>query len=270
MIPDRRSLHSSPISTVRAIVRDGRALRLATLALIVALPAGHTEFVRHHATSSAQTAEVPYNGSFTFARIMYGGYGFRRGGDAWAHDYPRADRHLPSILAFITTARPNLDASNVFTLEDREIFRYPILYVSEPGFWSISDEGARNLREHLLKGGLLILDDFEGRQLDNALDQLHRALPEYEPIEIGPDHSIFDSFFRIDNIYIPHPLVAVTPVYYGLFEDNDPSHRMLAIINHNSDLAEYWEWSDAGYFPVDLTNEAYKIGVNYLIFAFTH
>ena len=243
-----------------------RWLRLAPIALL--LPATDSSVPP---ASAPQSVEVEYNGSFTFARIRYGsGYGFRRGGSAWAHDYPQADRHLPNILAYVTTARPNLDASNVFTLEDPEIFRYPVLYVSEPGFWTITDEGAHNLRNHLLKGGFLILDDFEGRQLDNALAQLRRALPEYEPIEIGPDHVIFDSFFKIENIYIPHPLVDVIPVYYGLFENNDSDARMLAIINHNNDLAEYWEWSDAGYFPVDLTNEAYKIGVNYLIYSFTH
>jgi len=243
-----------------------RALRIAPLALVLPVTDAPAR-----TPAALQSVEVEYNGSFTFARIMYGsGYGFRRGGSAWAHDYPQADRHLPSILAYVTTARPNLDASNVFTLEDPEIFRYPVLYISEPGFWTVTEEGAANLRQHILKGGFLILDDFEGRQLDNALEQLRRALPEYQPIEIGPDHPIFDSFFKIDNIYIPHPLVAVTPVYYGLFEDNDPARRMLAIINHNNDLAEYWEWSNSGYFPVDLTNEAYKIGVNYLVYSFTH
>jgi hypothetical protein len=248
------------------LIASMRWLRLAPIAFL--LP---TTDSAPRPTRPSQSVEVDYNGSFTFARIRYGGgNGFRRGGSAWAHDYPLADRNLPSILAYVTTARPNLDASNVFTLEDPEIFRYPILYVSEPGFWTITDQGASNLRNHLLKGGFLILDDFENRQLDNALVQLRRALPEYQPIEIGPDHAIFDSFFRIDNIYIPHPLVDVTPVYYGLFVDNDPDSRMLAIINHNNDLAEYWEWSDAGYFPVDLTNEAYKIGVNYLIFSLTH
>lgn len=241
-----------------------RLLRMAPFALL--LPATDSP-----ATPHAQAVEVAYNGSFTFARIMYGSnYGFRRGGGSWAHDYPQADRNLSSILAYVTTARANLDASNVFTLEDPEIFRYPVLYVSEPGFWFLTDSGAVNLRNHLLKGGFLILDDFEGRQLDNTLEQLGKALPEYEPIEIGPEHPIFDSFFRVDDIYIPHPLVAVTPVYYGLFENNDPTQRMLAIINHNNDLAEYWEWSAAGYFPVDLTNEAYKLGVNYLIHFFTH
>jgi hypothetical protein len=62
----------------------------------------------------------------------------------------------------------------------------------------------------------------------------------------------------------------VDPKYYGLFEDNDPRRRMMAIVNYNNDLAEYWEWSAQGYFPVDTSNDAYKLGVNYVIYGLTH
>jgi hypothetical protein len=73
----------------------------------------------------------------------------------------------------------------------------------------------------------------------------------------------------VSDPYVPHPLVRVTPRFYGYFEENDPGKRMIAMVNHNSDLAEYWEWSGTGFAPVDLENEAYKLGVNYLIFGLT-
>ena len=60
------------------------------------------------------------------------------------------------------------------------------------------------------------------------------------------------------------------PFWYGVFEDNDPDKRLMAIVNYNNDIAEYWEFSDLGYYPIDLSNEAYKLGVNYLIYALTH
>ena len=60
------------------------------------------------------------------------------------------------------------------------------------------------------------------------------------------------------------------PQYYGYFEDNDPTGRMMALVNYNADLAEYWEWSGRGFFPVDPTTEAYKLGVNYIIYAMSH
>lgn len=214
--------------------------------------------------------QVPYNGKFTFTRIRYGGEGFRRGGGAWAHDYPAADLNLPKIIEYVSAIPINVGASNVFDLENREIFRHPIIYLSEPGFWRITPEGAKHLRDYLLKGGFLILDDFEAGQWYNMEAQLLHALPDHQFIEIGPDHRIFSSFFQLKDIYVPHPLVSVTPRYLALFENNDPARRMLVLANHNSDLAEYWEWSAEGLFPVDLSNEAYKLGVNYIHYALIH
>jgi hypothetical protein len=215
--------------------------------------------------------EVPYNGGFTFTRIRYGGaFGFRRGSAAWAHDYPQADRHLPKILEYVSTIPVNLDRSNVYDLDDPEILRHPIIYISEPGFWGMSEAEALGLREFLLKGGFVILDDFEREQWYNMEAQLKRAMPALELVEIGPEHPIFSSFFTLKDIYVPHPLVAVTPSYWALFEDNDPAKRMLALVNYNADLAEYWEWSDRDWLPLDLSNEAYKLGVNYIYWALTH
>jgi hypothetical protein len=69
---------------------------------------------------------------------------------------------------------------------------------------------------------------------------------------------------------VPQPLVRVTPSYRAIFEDNDPTGRMMVLANHNSDLAEYWEWSTSGLFAVDPTNDAYRLGVNYVNYALTH
>jgi hypothetical protein len=224
---------------------------------------------------ASQAAGNPAYGEsgFVFTRIRYdggGGRGYRRGGGQWAHDYPRADRHLSQLLAELTFIDAETRGTNVLELDDPELFRYPVAYISEPGFWDMSDAQAALLRAYVLKGGFLILDDFEGRQLENALYQLSRALPELRPIRIEVDHPIFQSFFAMKEIYFPHPLVNVDPVYLGLFEENDPTKRMVAIINHNNDIAEYWEWSAEGWFPVDITNDAYKLGINYITYAMTH
>ena len=127
-----------------------------------------------------------------------------------------------------------------------------------------------NLRHYLLKGGFLILDDFEADQWYNMEVQVRRALPDHEFIEIGREHPIFGSFFEVKDIYVPHPLVRVTPKYYAIFEDNDPRRRMLVLANWNSDLAEYWEYAGQSFMPVDITNEAYKLGVNYIFYGLTH
>ena len=60
------------------------------------------------------------------------------------------------------------------------------------------------------------------------------------------------------------------PSYWGLFEQNDPNKRLMVVANVNNDLSEYWEFSDQGVFIVDLSNEAYKFGVNYVMYGLTH
>jgi hypothetical protein len=216
--------------------------------------------------------QVPYNGKFTFTRLRYGsrgGFGF--GGGSWNHDYPAADRNMQFILDEYTALETNTEGSNVVDLEDPRIFESPILYMSEPGYWpSISEEGAKNLRDHLLKGGFLIFDDFEVDQWDNMAEKMRQVLPEAEWIEIGEGHPIFRAFFNVENIRVPHPLVRVTPIYQAIFEDNDPTKRMMVLANHNSDLAEYWEWAPDNFFPVDPTNEAFRLGVNYIVYAMNH
>src|SRR5213079_3537308 len=100
-----------------------------------------------------------YDGRFVFTRIRYTGPSF--GGSRWSHDYPAADFYISDALDTLTRMRVNEASTNVLELEDPRIFDNPILYISEPGYWRISDKGAANLRMHLLKGGLVIFDDFE-------------------------------------------------------------------------------------------------------------
>ena len=60
------------------------------------------------------------------------------------------------------------------------------------------------------------------------------------------------------------------PSFRGVFEDNDPDKRLQIIINYNTDVSQFWEWSGTGLRPIDQTNEAYKLGVNYLVYGLTH
>jgi hypothetical protein len=246
--------------------------RVALFVLIVILPILVSAQGRFRQRGGGESAfnNPAYDSRFVFTRIRYRGGGFF-GGGSWAHDYPRADQHLPRILEDITTMTPQLEVSSVFDLDDPEIFQNPIIYVSEPGYWTIRDNEVPNLRAYLLKGGFIIFDDFEGPQhWDNMSRQMARAVPELRWVQIDVSHPIFHSFFELKAINAPHPTMNVTPGYYAMYENNDPKRRMIGLANHNSDLAEYWEWSATGLFPVDTTSEAYKLGVNYIIYAMTH
>ena len=221
-----------------------------------------------------QERNVPYDGRFTFVRLMFRplstGFG-RRPDLKWDHDYPVAERNFARMLDELTTIEPYLDGSNVLAMDDPELFRYPVAYLSEPGFWTMSEDEAENLRAYLLKGGFLILDDMAGpRQWAVTVEALERLLPGHRLVELDATHPIFDSFFHIERIEMPHPNSPYTASYYGVFEENDPTGRMMVIVNRDNDIGDYWEWSDRGWVPIELSNEAYKLGVNYVVYALTH
>jgi hypothetical protein len=244
-----------------------RRLAIITLVLLTPLTAAAQLGLR---SQRMQSATVDYDSHFAFTRIRYGGGGGFGFGGAWAHDYPTADRNLGFILDYITNMRVRMDGTNVLDLDDPRIFENPILYVSEPGYWRIQDSEAKNLRAHLLKGGFIIFDDFEGNHWNNLVAQMRRAVPEFDWIQINVEHPIFQTFFEMKVLDVPHPSVGVIPRYMAMFEDNDPNGRMIALANHNGDLAEYWEWSAEGLYSEDPTNNAYRLGVNYIVYGMTH
>jgi hypothetical protein len=217
---------------------------------------------------------VPYDGKFTFVRIKFeplgGGEGFRGRDLKWDHDYPRGERHFQRILHEITAIRPHIDESNVMTLDDPDLMKFPVAYLSEPGFWTVTDEEATGLRTYLQKGGFIIFDDFVGSHWYNFAEQFRKVLPEARLVPLDTSHPIFDSFFHIESLDFDHPNFPVKAQFFGVFEDNDPAKRLMAIVNYNNDIGDYWEWSDEGFLPIELSNQAYRLGVNYVVYAMTH
>jgi hypothetical protein len=217
-----------------------------------------------------EASKLPYDGRFTFARIRFPLTEDAQWDVKWAHDYPRAERHLMEILREITSLRPTMGGGTVLDLTDPDLFRYPFAYLCEPGFWAPSEEDVVALRTYLLKGGFLMVDDFPTRQWWHFEGILQRVLPGARPIPLDPAHPIFDAFYHIDPAQFSDGAYGGQGNFLGVFEDNDPSKRMLMIINFDQDVGEYWEWSDEGMFPVDLSNAAYKLGINYVVYSLTH
>lgn len=271
----------------------GLALALTTTAALAGL-AGATRQRPGGGRFQQQTpvdyqGNTPYDGRFVFIRLRYdtgfGGFGGRRGGGPqWSHDYPRGEVHFAKILKEISYVNPRLDGSNILALDDPELFNYPIAYMAEPGFWSPTDKEAESFRSYLKKGGFVIFDDFREQEYGingvghwtNLQDQMRRVLPEERWIEIDKgSEPVWHSFFEIANpmALAAHPTYSgrnLQPRYFAIFEENDPSKRMIAIANVDGDISEYWEFSDTGFAPVDLNNEAYKYGINYVIYGLTH
>ncbi len=222
---------------------------------------------------------VTYDGRFTFARAKYetapGGF-YYMGLPAWAHGYNRAEVNLDKILTELSTMRIHAEATAVVALDDPELLKYPILFMTEAGFWTMNDKEMLGLRNYIKKGGFIIFDDFRDDFRNstgwaNFSALMGKVMPGARFLDLDPSYPIFHSFFQITSFDVLHQSYdRGRPQLKGLFEDNDPKKRMLAMINFDTDVSDYWEFSGTGFRPIEEGNEAYKLGVNYFIYALTH
>ena len=225
---------------------------------------------------------VPYDGQFTFVRVQYdtapGGY-WAGGRPSWVHGYPLAEENLMRIMNDLSFFNARSDNVNVLTLEDPELFKYPLAYLIEVGWWTLTDEGAAALRTYIQKGGFVIVDDFKILGWRDTTtggwepfeSNMNRVFPGVKFFDMDLSHPIFHAFFEITTLEnFPQAYNPGRPVFKGVFEDNDPAKRLVMIVNYNTDISQFWEWSGRGLRPVDETNEAYKLGVNYLFYGMTH
>jgi hypothetical protein len=223
-----------------------------------------------------------YDGRFTFVRVRYdtapGGYWYG-GWPAWAHGYPVAEQNLMKIMNEISNLDGHDEVINTVTLDDPELGRYPVAYIIEVDWWAMTDREAVALRAYLQKGGFLIVDDFKPRGFRGGgygggweifESNMKRVLPSIRFVDLDLTHPIFHSFFEIKSLDVPQAYVAGHAIFRGAYEDNDPSKRLQMIVNFNTDVSQFWEWSGTGLRPVDDTNEAYKLGVNYIMYGLTH
>jgi hypothetical protein len=210
---------------------------------------------------------VAYDGRFTFVRLRYN----NPGPAGWAFDYPAMERNFMTILTDLSSMDPHVRESNVLDMDDPELGRYPVAYLSEPGYWVPNQSEAEGLRRWLRKGGFLIVDDFFLTQWANFERSMRLVLPEARIVRLDVTHPIFDSFFRIRTLEgMHHPSNRnARAEYLGIFEENDPDRRLMVIINYNNDIGDYMEWSGEGWYPIDMSNDAYKFATNYIIYGLT-
>jgi Domain of unknown function (DUF4159) len=226
-----------------------------------------------------EVRNVGYDGRFTFARLRYtvapGGH-YYFGMPSWAHGYPRAEDNLTEILHAITAVPVRREVANVFALTDPDLSKYPVSYMTEAGYWELTDAEAAAFRAYLRKGGFAIFDDFRppprgGGGWDTFAANMRRILPDAQIVDLDTADPIFHVFFDVDSLdIIPQDYDLGRPVIRGIYEGNDRTRRLMAVINFNTDVSNFWEFSATGMRPVDETNEAYKLGVNYVIYGITH
>lgn len=222
---------------------------------------------------------TPYDGRITFVRLRWGSrpdprQPALRPNNFWSHEFPGAEQNLMAVLKDLTLIDANADGSLILSLDDPQLFKYPIAVLWEPGFWIMTDQEAERLGEYLAKGGFLVVNDFELEQWDHFEEQIRRVVRGARMVPLDKSHPIFNSFFRVEHPEMPnaafHHLVGLPPQFFGLYEDNDPTKRLMAVVNYNTNLAEYWQIGGTGFFPIESSNNAFKLGINYIVYGLTH
>src|SRR5690606_3709778 len=213
---------------------------------------------------------------FRFTRLQYGdlGYGFGR---SWLVDYPEAEIHFGRAIARLT--RVEIGEPGIVNLRDDDLFVYPWLYAVEVGRWHLDDQEAAKLREYLLRGGFLMVDDFHGTmEWLRFMESMQKVFPDRPVVDIADEDEVLHVLYDVDQrIQIPGiaPLSrgvtyerdGVTPYWRGIYDDRG---RLMVAINFNMDLGDAWEHADDPRYPEPMTALAYRFAVNYVIYAMTH
>ncbi len=224
---------------------------------------------------------------FTFARLRYGsggGYGRGRG---WTDDTPLADQMLAFRVHQITSiaVRPGLNAIDI---SREDLSQFPFVYIAGVARMTLRDSEVAALREYLLNGGFMMVDDFWG---DNAWHrfaaQMERILPGRKPVELPLDHPLFHAvydfkskpqmptagvFSSLHVFYDPYwdyNVLGHDPHYFTISDDKG---RIMVVICHNNHYGDGWEHEgdDPAYFHTISEGMAYPMFINILVYAMTH
>ncbi|MFC1729179.1 DUF4159 domain-containing protein [candidate division KSB1 bacterium] len=209
---------------------------------------------------------------FTFVRVRYADNGYRGrwgGRGMWATDWPTADLNLHTALERTTEFRI-LGEPIVLSLKDKRIFEYPVLYLTEPGYWLTDDAEVKSLREYLDRGGFIIIDDFHEGEWYNMYSNMKRVFPEKEPVELLPDHPIWTIYYDIDPVEAPSTkggrFGRYNDRYYAIYDDNG---RMMVVISYNQDIGDGWEWPNRLNIA-EASTVSFQMAINFIIYALTH
>ena len=248
-------------------------LTLVCLALFVIVEAANAQNNSYTSEQGDFLPAIP--NEFEFARIVYsGGYEWPR----WRADWPDAEYHFNQGLNRLTS----IDAADdgvILKLTDPALFDHPWLYVVEVGYMHLSMAEIDNLREYLLRGGFLMVDDFHGiqewLQFQSVLDEL---FPKRSLTRVTADSKLFNMHFEIEElVQVPgiRSLMSgrtwekggINPGWHVMKDDDD---RIMIVVNFNQDLGDGWEHADDAAYPEQFTGQAYRMGVNYVMYAMTH
>jgi len=229
---------------------------------------------------------------WVFARLMYppaptarfdrsgsrfGGSGWVHGNSSWTQDYPRADRHFVLALRRLTRVHTR-SVEQPVNLDDGDVYDFPWLYAVRTGEWKLSDSQAKVLREYLLRGGFLMVDDFWGtEEWEVFMQSLRKVFPDRPTSNIANDDQIFHTVYDLNDRYrVPgawglygygYQNDGDTPYWRAVYDDKN---RVQVSIVMNSDLGDSWEYADDPGYPEKYSSLGIRTAVNYIVYAMTH
>ena len=214
-----------------------------------------------------------------FARFRFGRLDWREGGTSWTQDYPRADRHFSQALRRLTRVHVRSVEQPVNPDDTDDIFDWPWLCAGEMGDWKLTDAEAKTLREYLLRGGFLMLDDFWGdEEWDRFMESMRLVFPDRTVVEIENADPIFHNVYDLDDRYRVPGMWGIRGQQRGRSQGAeahwraiyDDKGRIMVSMSFNSDLGDSWEWADEPEYPEKYSALGIRIGVNDVVYAMTH
>jgi hypothetical protein len=267
-------------------------------ASVTALYAFQREFRVYSALEPYDNVDLPPDyqrkAEWVFGRLMYPphphgqfsrpfGFGGRRdwreGGTSWSQDYPRADRQFSLAMNRLTRVDARAVEQPVNLDDGDDVYNWPWLCAGEMGDWKLTEPQAARLRDYLLRGGFLMLDDFWGTEEWNRfMESMELVFPERRIVEIADGDAIFHSVYDLDDRYqIPGQWAlgrgttyrsdGRTALWRGIYDDNG---RIMVAMTFNSDVGDSWEWADSPRYPEKYSALGIRIGVNYVVYSLTH
>ena len=253
-----------------------RAIAILALILLAGWAAAQGYWTREGEISTDDNSYA----EFAFTRIIFES-GYQNlpgpGNTAW-RDWPESDMHFIRGINRLTAVDIE-DQSRAIRLTSEQLFDRPWIYALEVGTWLLSQEEADNLREYLLRGGFLVVDDFHGSyQWLGFMRSMKIVFPNRAIVDVSEEDAIMNMHFQVDHSEPIPGLMALrygvtyehdgyTPTWKGIYDD---AGRLMVIINFNVDLGDAWEMADEPWYPEKYTATAYRYGVNYVLYAMTH
>ena len=217
---------------------------------------------------------------FAFARLRYSAIRSQSAFEfaSWGTDAPKADRQFVRGLRRLTRLDTR-SVEQVVTLRDDRIFDWPWIYAVEVGHWDLSTDEAARLREYLMRGGFLMVDDFHGsEEWDVFMRSMRRVFPDRPALDMVESDPAFHTVYDLTNqIQVPgiqywysgrvYEKDGIEPHWRGI---RDADGRLIVAICHNQDNGDAWEWADHPRYPEHYASQAYRMGINYVMYALTH